>query len=156
MAGCWNAVCTVRSPALICQTGRLPVSAKSILNIGTGSICYAHKSIHKSSQLCFCTDDARAQRADACQLTIEENYLRAFVASAVIVAAWRGAPVSVRRCSASHPWYKASAEVQALRGYHTGVGQCALSVARSHRASVTSATPPNSEHILQRGPQTAT
>ena len=43
LAGCWNAVCTVRSPALICPTGRLPVSAKSILNLGTGSICDAHK-----------------------------------------------------------------------------------------------------------------
>jgi hypothetical protein len=31
LAGCWNAVCTVRSPALICQTGRLPVSAESII-----------------------------------------------------------------------------------------------------------------------------
>ena len=35
-----------------------------------------------------------------------------------------------RRRSASPPWYKASAQVQALWGCHTGVGQCALSVAR--------------------------
>ena len=44
-----------------------------------------------------------------------------------MAAVRRRAPLSVRRRSASPPWYKASAEVQALRGYHTGVGQCALS-----------------------------
>ena len=33
LLGCWNAVCTVRSPALICPTGRLPVSAKSIIKL---------------------------------------------------------------------------------------------------------------------------
>ena len=42
-----------------------------------------------------------------------------------------------RRCSASAPWYKASTQVQALWGRHTDVGQCALLVARSHRAGVT-------------------
>ena len=48
----------------------------------------------------------------------------------MMAAVRRRAPLSVRRRSASPPWYKASTEVQALWGYHTGVGQCALSAVR--------------------------
>ena len=55
LAGCWNAVCTVRSPALICPTGRLPVSAKSILNLGTGSICDAHNIHSQIKSNCVCS-----------------------------------------------------------------------------------------------------
>ena len=77
LAGCWNAVCTVRSPALICPTGRLPVSAKSILNLGTGSICDAHKcwDMIGSANLSMHPELAQATCADVGRTNSKETQL---------------------------------------------------------------------------------
>ena len=90
------------------------------------------------SQSAFVADDERESRLRILYYTVLLQYFRLCRCSAR------------RRCSASAPWYKASTQVQALWGRHTDVGQCAISLVRSHRAGGTSATPPNSEHRLQQ------